>query len=98
MMMIVFGSRKRLQVSPDTLCSSIASNMINTISSASMSALNISSCEIRPVQSYMDKETVWQSEYRQAGCPLGEELIYFAIQYLIETSYQSGCFTICSEC
>jgi hypothetical protein len=63
-----------------------------------MDNLKLSSCEMKPVQAYMDKEVVWQNEYRQAGCPLGVEWIYFAIQYSIETSYQKGCFSICSEC
>lgn len=98
MMMIVMGDRKRLQITPDTLCSAIASNMIQSITSASRQALKLYSCEIRPVQAYLDKEVVWQNEYRLTNCPLGEEWIYFCIQYQIESSYQRGCFTICREC
>lgn len=98
MMMIVMGDRKRLQTTPDTLCSAIASNMIQTITSVSRQALKLYSCEIRPVQAYLDKEVVWQNEYRLTECPLGAEWIYFGIQYQIESSYQRGCFTICRVC
>lgn len=98
MMMIVYGDRKRLQITPDTLASGISANIPLSLTNTELTNLSLSFCEMRGDGVSFDKDAIWRGEYQTNSNPLGIEKIYFALKYSVELHYSNGCFNICFNC
>ena len=98
MVMIVYGDRKRLQITPDLLASGISANLPISISNTDLHNLSISFCEMRGEGVIFDKDLIWRGEYQTNDNPFGVEKIYFALRYTVELHYFGGCFNICFNC
>lgn len=95
MSMIIYGSRIRLKLTPEELEGAIVSGLPSAIGNATLSALKIKSCMIRPASSILDPVANYTAEYRTNEYPLGPNALFIRINYIIESSYKNACFNIC---
>jgi len=98
-MTLVVWDKRTIDIHESTLASWIADTLNKTYAQTEITDTGLSKLETRAVSVTYDSALVWANEYKNQNYPFGvEEVMFFSIQYIIESTYTKGCFATCPEC
>jgi hypothetical protein len=93
--MIVFGDRKRLEISPEELYAAIVSAIPTELPKDFITPLNFREARISGISPNFNSISVYQQEYKSNTYPLKPNNIFFSISYKIATAYNKNCVALC---
>lgn len=98
-MTMVIWAKRSIGIHESTLASWIADVLNKNYSNATLTDFQLSKLQTRAVSVTYDSQQVWVNEYKNTNYPFGvEEIMFFSIQYVIESTYSKGCFNTCPDC
>ncbi len=95
MVLVVYGKRQTLQLTPSQLEALICTNFPDVVRRDLILPLKLDYLEVRLQSSNTNALDVFAQEYRGNEVFIGPEDVLFSIRYQIESKYRKGCFNIC---
>ena len=95
MHLVVFGSRKKLELRPEELSALITLSMPTQVSKTELADMNIDTMLVSLSNTNMDSLSVFREEYSGIDYKVSPDHVLFKIIYTITTQYRKDCLNLC---
>lgn len=92
MCMVVIAQRSKLQLTSEQLEQAIVKHLVYRLDPTELTTLHLKNCDVMVQSTDFNSYNVFNQEYTGVDTFLIDNLIYFKINYTIESTFGKGCF------